>query len=95
MTDVLTEVVQATRDEHDTVSKACFRIPKAVFDDPYPLDSRQDMLHCHPKLPHQTTDMLLYMIWISVFTSTCAYLKYRCIRLAVLHNPFREYDQWI
>ena len=67
MTDVLTEVVQATRDEHDAVSKACFRIPKAVFDDPYPLDPRQNMLHCHPKLPHQ---MIMGTVGIRSFLTT-------------------------
>ncbi len=67
MTDVLTEVVYAPRDGHDAVSKACFRIPKAVFDDPYPLDPRQDMLHGHPKLSHQ---MIMDPVSIRSFLTT-------------------------
>ena len=53
MADGLTEVVQATRDEHDAVGKARFGIPEAIFDDLHPLDPRQNMLSRHPKLSHQ------------------------------------------
>ena len=40
----LAEVVEATGDQHDLVSKPRFGVAKAVFDDPYPLHSCQNVL---------------------------------------------------
>lgn len=46
----LAKVVEATRDEHDPVSKPRLRVAEAILDDPYALHSRQNMLHHHTDL---------------------------------------------
>jgi hypothetical protein len=47
MTNGLAEVVEATGNQHDAVSKVGFGVAKALFDDAYALHSRQDVLDCH------------------------------------------------
>lgn len=61
MTEGLTEIVEATGDEHHAVSKARFSIPKALLHNTHPLDPSQDVLGHDTNLANQPI-VLLFLI---------------------------------